>query len=131
MSPDRRDGGFALLEVLIAFAIAAFALSALYGGVLTGMRGAGTAARTEEALSHARSHLGALGHGQDLVAGETSGDDGGGFHYRLRIEPIARIAPQGTATLYAVEVTMTWNDGGTIRQLSLTSQRLGPSGGDR
>ena len=119
--------GLALLEVLVAFAIAAAALGVLFSGALDGLRGAGAAARTEEALSHARSHLAALGHGQDIVAGETSGDDGGGFHYRLRVVPAASTAPGGDLTLYAVRVTMSWAEDGRERTLNLESQRLATS----
>src|SRR5918997_799427 len=61
MRADRGgEAGFTLLEALIAFAIAAFALAALLQGALTGLRAAHTATRTEEALARARSRLAAL-----------------------------------------------------------------------
>ena len=127
----RRSGeqGLALLEVLVAFAIAAAGLGVLFSGALDGLRGASAAARTEEALSHARSHLAALGHGRDIVPGESSGDDGGGYHYRLRVVPAAALAPNGQASLYAVRVTMSWTEDGRPRSLSLDSQRLAPTRG--
>ncbi len=127
----RTERGLALLEVLVAFAIAAGALGVLFAGALDGLRGARAAAHTEEALSHARSHLAALGHGQDIVAGETSGDDGGGFHYRLRVIPAASTVPAGELTLYAVRVTITWAEDGRDRSLYLDSQRLAAARGAR
>lgn len=129
MCPRRDENGLALLEVLVAFIIAAIALGVLFSGALDGLRGAGAAARTEEALSHARSHLAALGHGQDIVAGETTGDDGGGFQYRLRVVPAGSTAPAGDATLFAVRITMSWTEDGRTRTLSLESQRLASAHG--
>ncbi len=123
------ERGLALLEVLVAFAIAAGALGVLFSGALDGLRGARAAANTEEALSHARSHLAVLGHGQEIVAGETTGDDGGGFHYRLRVVPVASTAPGGDLTLYAVRVTISWNENGRERSLYLDSQRLAATRG--
>jgi len=53
------QGGFTLLEVLIAFAIVAIALAALIKGAGFGFNAVGQSARYEEALSRARSHLAA------------------------------------------------------------------------
>jgi len=130
-SRPRNESGLALLEVLVAFAIAAAALGVLFSGALDGLRGAHTAARLEEALSHARSHLAVLDHGQPITAGENSGDDGGGFHYRLRIAPIASTAPTGDLTLYAIRVTITWTEDGRSRSVSLDTQRLASTRGVR
>jgi len=131
MSVRRDQAGLALLEVLVAFLIAAAALGVLYNGALDGLRGAVAAARTEEALSHARSRLAALGHGKDVVTGETSGDDGGGFHFHQRIVPVASTAPAGDLVLYAVRITLSWNEGGRARSVSLESQRLAGARGGR
>ena len=127
--------GLALLEVLVAFVIAAAAVGVVFSGVLDGMRGAGRAARMQEGLSHARSHLAAIGHGQAMRAGETSGDDGGGFSYRLSVVPIAAIPPEGTVRLYAVRIVIGWTEAGQAREVSMVTQRVdavrsgGPGGG--
>lgn len=122
-----REGerGMALFEVLVAFVIAAAALGVMFSGVLDGLRGAGMAARTQEALSHARSHLAAIGHGQALRPGETGGDDGGGFAYRLSVVPVAALAPEGVVRLYQVRVTIGWSEGGRAREVTLATQRVG------
>ena len=130
-SRPHNDSGLALLEVLVAFAIAAAALGVLFSGALDGLRSAHTAARLEEALSHARSHLAVLDHGQPIVPGETSGDDGGGFHYRMRIAPIASATPAGDPTLYAIRITITWTEDGRARNVSLDTQRLASTRGVR
>ncbi len=114
-----------MLEVLVAFVIAAAAVGVVFSGVLDGLRGAGRAARMQEALSHARSHLAAVGHGREVRAGEMSGEDGGGFSYRLSVAPVAAIPPEGAVQLYAVRIVIGWTEGGQGRQVSLVTQRVG------
>jgi len=84
MSDER---GFTLLEVLVAFVIAAMAVAVLVEGVLGGLRSADVAGRYEEAIARARSRLAALG--TNIVAGDTQGDDGGSYHWHLRVAPNA------------------------------------------
>ena len=49
-----------------------------------------TAARAEEALQRAQSHLAAVGRDAALVEGDSSGDDGGGYRWRLQVQPAAQ-----------------------------------------
>ncbi len=130
-----RGRGFTLLEVLVAFVIAALALSALSEGAIGGLHAARVSGRYEEAVSRARSHLAAIGHGMPLAAGEQAGDDGGGFRWRTRIgmvasAPIARggaavVEGGSRAVLYGVTVVIAWNDNGTERQVRLETRRVG------
>ena len=127
MGPDSQRG-FALLEVLVAFAIAALALAAVFGGTLDGLRGSSRAARMEEALAHARSHLAALGRGQAILPGETETDDGGGYRVRIRATRIGRTSQTGGHALFATRVTILWQEDGRTRSVTLDSQRLAPAG---
>ena len=133
-----RDSGFTLLEALVAFIIAALALGALTQGALGGLRATAAAAHTEEALSRARSHLAGVGPG--LQAGETTGDDGGGFAWRMLVQPMATTArPRGEegrpsvrrATLYSVTVAVSWRLDGGQREVVLATSRLGESAADQ
>lgn len=129
MSAEPR--GFTLLEVLVAFVIAALALGALYQGALGGLQNARVAGQYQEALSRARSHIAAIGRGGPLAAGTQQGEDGGGFRWRVRVlpagsVPLARgdavtVARGPRAVLYDVEVVESW--GG--REVRLDSQRIG------
>jgi general secretion pathway protein I len=116
----RRMAGFTLLEVLVAFIIAALACAALYRAGVTGVGEDVTAARLQEALVRAQSHLAAIGPLTRLQAETQSGDDGDGYSWRVTINP----GPQaGMLTLYSVVVTESF--GG--REVSLDTKMLGPA----
>lgn len=126
-----------LLEVLVAFAIATFALGALYQGAVTGVRATLSAARVEQARVLARSLLASV-DGVVLVARTLEGRDGIDLNWRLQVSPLASLPlSQGVrganlgdavarATLYAISVVVT--QPGTGRTLiRLDSARIGAS----
>src|SRR5436305_8251596 len=80
--------GFTLLEVVVALAIAGLALVGMFRAGSGGLFAVDTAARAEEAVQRAQSHLAAVGHDAALVEGEFTGDDGGGFRWTLRVRPL-------------------------------------------
>jgi len=133
--PARSDRGFTLLEVLIAFTIAALALGLLFRAASSGLLSVETAGRYEEAVSRARSHMAEIGRDASPVAGESEGDDGGGYHWHLRVTPEARgqtasngpIAGPPPPVLYAVMVAISWHDAGKTREFVLRSERMGLS----
>jgi len=138
----RSERGFTLLEAIVAFAIAALALSVLFRAATGGMTAVATAGRYEEAVSRAKSHLAAIGHDGPLSETETEGDDGGGYHWRIHIVPLASAAPAANGpqpaflqapgrkpTLFSVEVGISWSDGGRSREFLLQTQRLGADSG--
>lgn len=128
--PHRREHGFTLLEVLIAFVIAALALGALSQGAAGGLQSARVSGHYQEALSRARSRLATLG---TPVPGEQSGDDGGGYSWRVRVAPLATagraregIDPMrpGRAVLLGVTVRISWRMDGGEREVALATQRV-------
>ncbi|RYJ04115.1 MAG: prepilin-type N-terminal cleavage/methylation domain-containing protein [Acetobacteraceae bacterium] len=130
MRPDcaAAERGFTLLEVLVALLIAAIGLGALFQGSLGGLRAADLAGRTEEAVSRARSRLAVLGQGAPLAAEDRGGDDGGGYRWRVRVAPLATRpggAGEPSQVLYDVAVTIAWGSGGTAREVTLQTRRLG------
>jgi general secretion pathway protein I len=133
-----RTAGFTLLEVLIALAIAGLSLVLLFRAGADGLVAVDTARRAEEAVQRAQSHLAALGNQGTLTAGETEGDDGGGYRWRVRVNPVAAwpaasIGSGGNRsgaagpyplTLYDVEVAVVWRGRHHDRSVVLKTQRL-------
>jgi len=123
--------GFTLIEVLIAFAIAAMALGLLFQAASSSGGAAHLAGNYEEAVSRAKSHMASLGRESDIAPGEQSGDDGGGFRWRVKITPSAVAqppqdgqVPNARLTLFDVEVSVSWADGGRPHAVVLHTQRL-------
>jgi general secretion pathway protein I len=132
----RRQAGFTLLEATVALIIAALAIAALFQGAGIGVKAAASSARYEQALVRAKSHLETTAYSGRLTAGTFQGDDGGGYHWLVRVAPIqtATIRPSGLAgsraasqplVLYSVSAAITWNDGGRRRQVVLATEQIG------
>lgn len=126
--------GFSLLEVLIAVVIAGIALATVFQAAAETIRSTTTAARSQEAVSRARSHLDGIS--ANLVPGDQDGDDGGGFHWHTLVRAVDSTGKQDAVgkplpntdvlvvTLYAVTVWIGWRDGRHERVVRLDSQRL-------
>jgi general secretion pathway protein I len=135
MRPDGQ-AGFTLLEVLIAFVIAALAMGALYGGTVAGLDATSIAAKYDEATSLARSHLAQIGRGEAIAQQQTSGADGEDFTWHLRIREAgtrqlqlsdqdrANDVKPSLAVLYDIVVTESWKVGGRERQVTLATRRV-------
>jgi len=128
------DSGFTLLEVVVALAIAALAIVGLFQAASGGLLAVSTAGRVEEAVQRAQSHLAAVGRSAGLIQGEFTDDDGGGYHWRLRARPVAArqvAGPDGnptvpaSATLFDVEVAISWPGRSGERSVVLKTMRLG------
>jgi general secretion pathway protein I len=128
------EAGFTLLEVVVATAIAALALVALFQSGSAGLFTAGEATRVAEAVDRAQSHLAAIADAGTLAPSETEGDDGGGYHWRLSARPIASrpaatLGPGGAATmLYDIRVTVSWGGRRHPRSVELESRRIAGGG---
>ena len=131
-----RDGGFTLLEVIVAFAISALAVSILYEGTAGGLMATNSAGKMVEALSLAQSHIAAIGRGAPISQQDASGVDGDGFDWTLHIKPVAtrqlalsdsdraNDTKETAAVLYDVVVTETWHEGIRHREVTLATRRF-------
>ncbi len=138
LAPRDRDLGFTLLEMLIALAITGLAVGALLHGGIAGLTATRTAARYEEAVERARSHLAALADAGLLAPLDAAGDDGGGYRWTHRVATVSTDAsspgerPSSRAagpavTLYAVSVAITWTADGGTHGVRLDTERVAPA----
>lgn len=121
--------------MLVALAIAAMGLGALMAAAGQGLQNVSAADTYIEATRRARTHLDMVGVIKPAVEGDLSGDDGGGYAWRLHIAPVGvRPPPQDVVqtapplTLYDVFVTIAWKSGTTTRNVTVQSRRLGRLG---
>jgi general secretion pathway protein I len=125
----RGEQGFTLLEVLIAFVIAALALGVLFDAGVSALRGARAASRYEQAIARARSHLALAAHASPLVAGDC-------FIWHLRVAPLASTAVRPVnavslrgmssfpVTLCEVSVWIAWREGKASREVRLDTEQI-------
>jgi prepilin-type N-terminal cleavage/methylation domain-containing protein len=132
----RHEGGFTLLEVLVAMLIAGAMLAVLVETALTGVRTVRDAGAYETAIALTRSRLAMLGRNPAEDAADQHGSDGP-FDWRVRITPEA-VVDRGTGivnrflhrndarvTLYAISVVVSWRSEGHPRELRVDTKRLG------
>ena len=135
-TPRLRRGqqGYSLIEVIVAFALLALALSLLLGtlsGATRQVRWSGDAGR---AALHAQSLLATVGVGAPLRPGQRNGKfDDGRYRWSLQVNPWSDALPKtgpvapGDAVLYELVLTVQWGDGGPRERLQLRSLRLVPA----
>jgi general secretion pathway protein I len=129
--------GFTLLEVLIAFIIAASALGVVFEVAVEALRASSVAARYDEAVVRARSHLAMVTNGGSLTPGDWNGDDGGGYQWHVHVAPVAEGAarpirgPAVPLALYAVSVRITWTEDDHTREVRLDTRQIGKPVGNR
>lgn len=119
--PGHRQGGFSLLEMVVAIAILALSLGALYQGVSGATRNVRSAEKYAYGVELARSLLA----DNALIASSganKSGETEGGFKWAVQSSPVnapnSRL-PQGA--LHKLEVSVSWQDGMKRRQFALHS----------
>ena len=136
--------GYTLIEVMVAFAILALALTLLLGtlsGATKQIRWADDAGR---AALHAESLLSETGVGQVLEPGRTEGNfENGRYRWTMDIQPwvdpsLVDVPPQpedpGAPRLLSLDLEVQWGSGEPRERLHLQSLRLvtpNPLGGVR
>ncbi len=131
--PSRGRAGFTLIEVLVALAIAALGLGALMAAAGQGLGNVAAADRFIDATRRAQSRLAIAEVAPAPGPGEASGDDGGGYVWRVTIQPVAT-QPQAAGAgappalaLYAVGVTVSWREKSQIKSVSIQSEHVWPA----
>lgn len=84
----RGQSGFTLIEVIVAFALLAGALTLLVGALSNGSRQVRAADDTSRATLHAQSLLAQVGVGEVLQPGRSEGElDDGAWQWELQVAP--------------------------------------------
>ena len=123
MSRLSRSQGFSLLEILVAFAIAAMALGMLYRVTGNNARQAGGLMQQERAMLLAESLLAAYETVPPQGLNESA--QGNDYAWAISSRPYqtpANSAPQA-ARLHEVQVSVHWLDGNAPRSFELASLR--------
>jgi general secretion pathway protein I len=134
---NRRDAGFTLIEVVVAVALAALALVALFQAGSAALQTSGEATRLEVAVDRAQSHLAGFADAGAIAQRESEGDDGDGYHWRLTANPTGLLpaeAPDKAAPaprLYSISVTISWGSGRHQRSVQLETERIAGVGASR
>ncbi len=129
MRARRREGGFTLIEILVAFMILGMTLTVLLRIFSGGLHNVAIAGDYAHAVLVAEAQLAAAGVDAPLQAGESGGEWDERFIWRQVVEEYS--PPEGVAAVdnppvaaYRVSVTVEWERNGRTRQLSLQSVRL-------
>ncbi len=125
------DGGFTLLEVLVATAIFASLIAALHRGIATGAHGLRMATAEDTAITLLRRQLASGGIETPLTAATASGTTPEGLRWERVIRPyeIGSAPAEGeTYRGYWVSVTVRWREKfGAERSLNATTLRIARS----
>ena len=128
MWPTRADrqAGFSLLEILVAFTILATVITVLLQIFAGGLRNLRVGDEYMAAVTIAEARLAEIGRSVPVVPGETGGAVGK-YRWQAAILPYATSAlpEDAEVSLYAVDVTVRWEEGRRERSLKLTSLRPG------
>lgn len=125
-----KQSGFTILEVLVAFLVAALLLAVILSGFSTGLSSLVRADRMSQAALVAQSRIAELGVIEPLQEGSVSGrdDQHSDYRWQINVQPFAwdyadAMAQQGS-TLYKVDVEVFWPAGDKEHSFLLTTLKL-------
>lgn len=125
-----KQSGFTILEVLVAFLVAALLLAVILSGFSTGLSSLARADRMSQAALVAQSRIAELDVVEPLQEGQVSGrdDQHGDYRWQINVQPFAwdyadATAQQGS-TLYKVDVEVFWPAGDKEHSFLLTTLKL-------
>ena len=124
----RRQRGFTLLEMLVAFTILVMAFSVVLRVFSAGARSTGFADRHSRAVAHAEALLERYAAEEPLAAQERGGRLEQDLQWQVTVEPYpvesGPLEPQTEAALYRIAVTVSWPGPQERRRVRLETLRL-------
>jgi general secretion pathway protein I len=123
----RRQAGFSLLEVVVAFAILALSLGLLMQVFSRALSTTALSGDYSRATTLAQSHLDAVGVDIPLEPGSYSGEPEDGLSWQVLIEPyeLGDIGWEPAVDSFLVTAVISWGEGGNRhRRISLSTLRL-------
>lgn len=139
--PPRRAGqrGYTLLEVIVAFALLAAALTLLLGSLSGAAKQVRWSADAGRAALYAQSLMDQVGVGQPLSPGQRSGEfENGRYRWTLgiaqwrdtQLPPSNQPIDPNAMRLFEVQLAVEWGEGGSGRRLLLRSLRSSNAGNE-
>jgi general secretion pathway protein I len=129
----RRQRGFTLLEVVVAFVVLALVLASVFEVFSTWLARTGELGDHSQALMIAQSHLASVGVEEPVKEGDTGGEsDDRRYRWSLRIarheeRNEAGAVAQATYSLYRAEVRVAWQGGdGRDHEIAMANLQMGP-----
>jgi general secretion pathway protein I len=130
MPLKRRQRGYSLIEVLVAFAILAMALTVLLRIFSGGLRNVDAASEYAQAVLVAEAELAVPGILEALQPGLTDGVAEGGFEWRRQVQPYDPNSDGAIGPIlpYYIAVEVSWPSQRGKRYVQLETIRLGEAG---
>ncbi|QJR16477.1 type IV pilus modification PilV family protein [Usitatibacter palustris] len=130
----RSQGGFTLLEVVVAFMVLALTVTTIFQIFSTGLSRSGDLEAYSEALAVAQTKLAVVGVEEPLKEGATNGEtDDRRYKWSVTVGRHEEIAegqttiPPATYSMYRVDARVNWRTSdGRDREISLSTLTLGP-----
>lgn len=130
-----RQRGYTLLEVIVAFALLALALTLLLGTLSGAAKQVRWSSDAGRAALYAQSLMDQVGVGQALTPGQRTGDfENGRYRWTLGVAPWRDRLPASSQPidpnaprLFEVQLAIQWGDGGSSRRLLLRTLRSAPA----
>ncbi len=125
----RQQGGFTLLEVLVAFVVFVMVFGAVLEAMGMALRNTRRSAEVSEAALWAQSKLDSIGTVEELKEGSESGDFNDQYQWQLEVSKSEVQRTDGLSAdsfpveLYRVDLTVSWGDRNRRNQQHFTTMR--------
>jgi general secretion pathway protein I len=133
VTPRASQGGFTLLEVVVAFVLLALTLMTVFQIFTTGLARGDDMQEYSQALVLAQSKLASVGVEELIEEGESDGtSENGRYRWRVAVVPHEEpsqdpnVVPNSTLSMYRVEARVDWtSSAGRERNITLNTLALG------